>query len=128
MHDNSNGFRLQLKAPVEGPPLGERVPMNTMLLAGAALVVGSLVLYARMHGRLVRRYSLASGRLDRAHPSTAPVMRTAFEAPGPSSGEPVCVTGLDKGEAEALLDWLEVHGCSHPDVTCRGDEYSIRYR
>lgn len=37
-------------------------------------------------------------------------------------------SGLDKTEAEQLLDWLEASGCRHRQVALNDDGFAVRWR
>ena len=97
--------------------------MTTVLWVLCTLVVA---IAASSLGIGLRRKLLASQALCRS--ATLPVALPGFVSRRPdlrgvlneerkNHVAPFCVSGLNKTEAEELLDWLEGHGCAGAEVT-----------
>jgi hypothetical protein len=109
--------------------------MSILLLSLAAVAIGGLILYSRVAGLFPRYASLSVHRtaLLTAPPALCRRPKDCLPRVSARPGAPavgtVTVSGLNKTEAEELLDWLEVNGHRDCELSHQADTgFVIRYR
>jgi hypothetical protein len=106
--------------------------MSGTLLTGVGLLLGGLVL-VRMLGLLRRRPAYASPFKSQVFALSSSSFRTARAVRGEclrpalaSARRPVQFTGLNKTQAEDLLDWLEANGYGPAELTYAPNGFIVR--